>query len=663
MRAMYRALSNSIFRLTATVTVASLSLTLLAAPSQPALAQSPGTPPIAPTAGSSGLTCDMDEVEFHPTCLRWREEVEAWKRRRDSGGVEAREEPLAGGEERQVRVAADGKWHGAGIIVERGQTYDLRARGKWSIAPTCNSTDASGTGAYNLLCLNLPVFSRALPEHSQAILIARIGETGEPFVVGNALKLTTTKSGSLFLRINDNMPFGLGSGAVTVTVAAVRAIEATPAQQAALAREREETERLRKELEAARRERERLVAEQKAAAESLGLERERKAAEARAEKAEKAEAGNSVADDQLAALVKKLQESNLLAPQTDTELPVIRATLPERVEVGDQVRIAGLVGDQGSPPRLKVNGEPASLFRLRADEQPLAKHTLSFAIEVDAAREGLRSYVLEACDAAGNCISERLSVNVLTANRPNVAARNFALIIGNNDYRNLPDLKTAVADARAVADVLKGRYAFRPENVKLLLNADRSTTLRALFALRSELQPDDRLLIYYAGHGQIDPVTEEGYWQPVDADNREDFTWIANSDIRRTLKGIPAKHVLVIADSCFSGSLTRGAQQFEGVSKDRFYTEIDAPVSRKVISSGGTEPVADSGSGGHSVFTYYLLKALRDNDRPYLASFELFNKLVRAVTNNSNQKPQYGTVSEAGDEGAGDFTFILRSGG
>ena len=70
----------------------------------------------------------------------------------------------------------------------------------------------------------------------------------------------------------------------------------------------------------------------------------------------------------------------------------------------------------------------------------------------------------------------------------------------------------------------------------------------------------------------------------------------------------------------------------------------------------------DSGSGGHSVFAYYLLKALRENERPYLASFELFGKLARAVTNNSSQKPEFGTVQDAGDEGAGDFTFILQSG-
>ena len=63
----------------------------------------------------------------------------------------------------------------------------------------------------------------------------------------------------------------------------------------------------------------------------------------------------------------------------------------------------------------------------------------------------------------------------------------------------------------------------------MLLNAERRTILGALEDLRQELGPDDRLLIYYAGHGEIDPVTEEGFWQPVDAEPGRQFTWIATT--------------------------------------------------------------------------------------------------------------------------------------
>jgi hypothetical protein len=57
------------------------------------------------------------------------------------------------------------------------------------------------------------------------------------------------------------------------------------------------------------------------------------------------------------------------------------------------------------------------------------------------------------------------------------------------------------------------------------------------------------------------------------------------------------------------------------------------------------------------------LKALRQNDSPYLTSSALFQGVVRAVANNSSQKPEYGTIANAGDEGYGDFTFILGRGG
>ena len=93
--------------------------------------------------------------------------------------------------------------------------------------------------------------------------------------------------------------------------------------------------------------------------------------------------------------------------------------------------------------------------------------------------------------------------------------RYHALVIGANDYRNLPKLKTAVNDASAVADVLRQRYGF---TVTLLLNPTRAEVVRALDALRSELTPRDNLLVYYAGHGFLDTEADTGYWQPVDAE-------------------------------------------------------------------------------------------------------------------------------------------------
>ena len=68
----------------------------------------------------------------------------------------------------------------------------------------------------------------------------------------------------------------------------------------------------------------------------------------------------------------------------------------------------------------------------------------------------------------------------------------------------------------------------------------------------------DNLLIYYAGHGELDNDEERGYWLPIDADTTKRSKWINNSYILDNIKATKAKHVLLISDSCFSGSLLQG---------------------------------------------------------------------------------------------------------
>lgn len=344
-------------------------------------------------------------------------------------------------------------------------------------------------------------------------------------------------------------------------------------------------------------------------------------------------------------------------------LPVIKVGATEQVaSLGQQLELVGVVGHLKDVPNVRVNGEPVELIETRGGDTSAGPVSRSFKISVPTGQAGTNIYVIEACDGAGNCFGKDLVVRVLAEDGPATKGHNYALVIGTNDYKGgLPPLKTAVADATEVAKLLKTRYRFEDANVTLMVNPTREAILAMLSKLREALGPDDRLLIYYAGHGQVEKATSEGFWQPADARPKDDFTWISNGELRRYLRGMSARHVLVVADSCFSGSLTRGALGQPPASKDRFFAEIDGKFSRKVITSGGTEPVADAGSGGHSVFAFYFLKALRENNAPYLTSFELYNGFVRAVANNAEQKPEYGTIAMAGDEGAGDFTFALRN--
>ena len=93
----------------------------------------------------------------------------------------------------------------------------------------------------------------------------------------------------------------------------------------------------------------------------------------------------------------------------------------------------------------------------------------------------------------------------------------------------------------------------------MLLNATRADLLSALETLRQTLTRKDNLLIYYAGHGELDRQSQRGYWLPVDASPSDNSNWISNKSITDTIDAMKAKHVMVVADSCYSGTLTRTA--------------------------------------------------------------------------------------------------------
>ena len=238
----------------------------------------------------------------------------------------------------------------------------------------------------------------------------------------------------------------------------------------------------------------------------------------------------------------------------------------------------------------------------------------------------------------------------------------WALIIGVDRYKDWPDLKTPTHDARALKQTLINNYTFNDDRVFTIYNdkATRRGIMDAMDELVNRVQPNDNLLIFYAGHGYLDEQRNEGYWVPQDARKGKTADYVSNADIRTQIGGMDAKHVLLISDACFAGSLFRsGSVSIPFEDMDRYYREVIKLPSRKALTSGGTEPVADGGRDGHSVFAYYLLRALKENDKQLVVSGELFNRLKIPVTNNSEQKPEHGVIKNTGDEG-GEFVFIRR---
>lgn len=236
----------------------------------------------------------------------------------------------------------------------------------------------------------------------------------------------------------------------------------------------------------------------------------------------------------------------------------------------------------------------------------------------------------------------------------------YALIIGNNAYQHFPALDTAVNDAKDTEEVLRTKYGF---NTTLLLNANRYQILSTLNELREKLTDQDNLLIYYAGHGEIDRVNNRGHWLPVDAETNDSTNWISNVQLADIMNAMQAKQILVIADSCYAGTLSQAAMprvdiDMPQAQQDEWIKVMASARARTVLTSGGVAPVLDGGGGNHSVFAKALLETLRDNAK-IIEGYTLYREVLEKVRKRSaqlnlEQIPDYAPAQHAGHE-AGEF--------
>ena len=237
----------------------------------------------------------------------------------------------------------------------------------------------------------------------------------------------------------------------------------------------------------------------------------------------------------------------------------------------------------------------------------------------------------------------------------------YALIIGIDNYGGIWEpLENAVKDAKTVEDVLRSNYKFDYFRGLYNKNATRTNIIKEFEWLVDNVQENDNVFIYYSGHGEFKKTLNKGYWVPIDAKSNSTSEFVSNSDIQTFLGGIKSKHTLLVSDACFSGDIFRGktiSVPFE--NSERYYREVHNLMSRQAITSGGIEPVMDGGRDGHSVFTYYFLKSLTNNENKYFDASKLYNSVKIPVTNNSDQFPKLKPIKNTGDEG-GQFIFIKK---
>lgn len=235
---------------------------------------------------------------------------------------------------------------------------------------------------------------------------------------------------------------------------------------------------------------------------------------------------------------------------------------------------------------------------------------------------------------------------------PLEAGENHLFLIAINNYDHWPKLNNAMNDAGDVKKILTEKYQFRDENVYMVSNQEATleNIHNAFQDLRTKVGEKDNLLIFYSGHGYYDKDLDEGYWIPVDAESGKTTDYLPNSNLLKYIKALDSKHIFLVADACFSGSLfspsTRG-----------YVENVEKYKSRWALTSGRLEFVSDGNYGKrNSPFTSYFLKYLKTNEKEQVPVSELIQYVKVAVSNNSDQTPIGSPLKNVGDEG-GEFIF------
>lgn len=223
--------------------------------------------------------------------------------------------------------------------------------------------------------------------------------------------------------------------------------------------------------------------------------------------------------------------------------------------------------------------------------------------------------------AEGSAISANSDVDILPPAKTHHANNFHAIVIGIERYRqNLPRADFANHDAQTVTNYLTNVLGYPEENIITLLD-DRA--LKSDFEkyfekwLANNVEAGSTVFVYYSGHGAPDMKNGNAYLVPYDGDpmfiDQTGYSLIRMYDV---LSKLPAKEIIIALDSCFSGAGGRSViAKGERPLVMNLQRNVVLPENMTVLSaSSGDQTSSTYDKKGHGLFTYFMLKGIKDED-------------------------------------------------
>lgn len=227
----------------------------------------------------------------------------------------------------------------------------------------------------------------------------------------------------------------------------------------------------------------------------------------------------------------------------------------------------------------------------------------------------------------------------------------FAVIIANENYKKVAKVACALNDGRTFRRYCENTLGIPTENIHYVEDATLGTMTAELnWATRvaNAYEGDAKLIIYYAGHGIPNEKDGAGYLLPVDVAGNDVSAAYSLANLYSTLSNLNVKHVALLMDACFSGS-KRGDGMLTSARGVAIKSKPEEPKGNMVVFSAaqGDETAYPYAEKGHGLFTYFLLKKLKETkgDVDFGSLGDYIRKEVTRKAAVVNNKPQTPVVS------------------
>jgi tetratricopeptide (TPR) repeat protein len=350
---------------------------------------------------------------------------------------------------------------------------------------------------------------------------------------------------------------------------------------------------------------------------------------------------------------KNTGDSKYSINRTEINPPAVAITTPYSSDNGEiyidsnepSVYVEGKVTDESLIKSVLIEGVSAS-YKLD-DPNPV------FSANVTITNKNKISVV--ATDIYGNQTEKEFPLNRDGANMAtdNPMGKTWVVFIENSNYQTFASLEGPVKDISLMKSALAkykiNNIIHKKDMTKKEMEKFFSIDLRDIIKNNHVTA----LMVWYAGHGKF--INNTGYWIPVDANREDEFTYFNISALKASMQGYSSLvHLLVVTDACESGPTFYQAMRGTGTQHDCGDWKSTKFKSSQVFSSAGYELAVDN-----SQFTRTFANTLANNPDACIPIENIVKKVSAAVTNNKQQKPQFGKIAGLEDED-GTFFFMTK---